>query len=82
MDSSSSEKNPHVKGLPLFMTHHTVTENSLTFPRAGVDFVYDVQTQKAVWSNPDSTTKWSPTDFSDTKPDGYDYVAANFVAGE
>lgn len=82
MDSSSFDNNRHVKGLPLFMTNHSVTENSRTFPRTGVDFVYDEQTQKAVWLNPDSTAKWSPTDFSDTKPDGYDYVAANFIAEE
>ena len=82
MDTSPGEKNRYIKGLPLFMTNHTVTENSFTFPRAGVDFIYDENSQKAVWLNPDTTNKWTPTEYSDAKVDGVDYVAINFVAEE
>jgi hypothetical protein len=80
MDSSSKESARPVKGLPLFMANHTVTESSQVFPRAGVDFVYDDRAQKAAWSNPDSTNKWTPTAYSDTQVDGVDYIAVNFIA--
>jgi hypothetical protein len=80
MDSSSRENVVAIKGLPLFMTNHTVTESARIFPRAGVDFVYDENTQKAGWLNPDSTNKWSPTAYADSVVDGVDYVAVNFIA--
>jgi hypothetical protein len=80
MDSSSNESVGPVKGLPLFMANHTITESSRIFPRVGEDFVYDDRAQKATWLNPDSTTKWSPTAYNDTVSDGVDYIAVNFIA--
>jgi hypothetical protein len=59
------------------MWKHTIVDNRSTMPREGVDFVYDAATQKAAWSNPHATNKWSPTSYSDTKVDGVDYVAVN-----
>lgn len=64
-------------GLPLFMRQHTVVDNRSTLPREGIDFVYDNETQKASWSNPEATNKWSPTAYSDTKVDGVDFIAIN-----
>jgi hypothetical protein len=77
---NNSADGTHIKNLPLFMFNHTTEENSCTIPREGVDFIYNESTQKAEWLNPDATNKWSPTAYSDTKVDGVDYVAANFVA--
>lgn len=82
MDNPAAESTRSLKSLPFFMTCHSVTDNSSTLPRAGIDFDYDGRTQKAVWRNPDSTNKWSPTEYSDTKVDGVDYVAINHVAGQ
>ena len=79
MDSSSEEGVRPVKGLPLIMANHTITENSHIFPRAGVDFVHDDGVQKASWSNPDSTNKWSPTAYGDSGVDGVDNFEVNFV---
>jgi hypothetical protein len=75
MDNSSAEAR---MGLPLFMFQHTTIENSCTIPREGVDFFYNDLMQKAEWTNPDATNKWSPTAYSDTKVDGVDFVAINY----
>ena len=77
MTAQPAESRPAAQGLPLFMRQHTVVDNRSTLPREGVDFVYDSTTQKAAWLNADSTNKWSPTEFSDTKVDGVDFVDIN-----
>jgi hypothetical protein len=77
MTARLPEGSPSGKGLPLFMRQHTITDNRDTMPREGVDFTYDAATQKASWNNPNSTNKWSSTDFGDTKVDGVDYIAIN-----
>jgi hypothetical protein len=77
MTAHPAESPSVAKGLPLFMRGHTVVDNRRTLPREGVDFVYDSAAQKATWLTDDTTNKWSPTEFGDTKVDGVDFVAIN-----
>lgn len=59
----------YAASVPLFMRRHSAVTYTDVEPVAGEDYIYDHENQTSVWMG--TTTHWTRTAYTDSKPDGY-----------